>query len=73
MTLTTHQTVLLRLLASLDQRIADAEAQLLNLLGSEDLHRTIDRVAGMQMFRVRIEAEINEACESQNGKSLSPA
>jgi hypothetical protein len=58
--LSTHQSVLLRLLASLDQRIADAEARLLDLLGSEDLHRTIDQVAGMQMLRVRIEAEINK-------------
>jgi hypothetical protein len=59
--LSTQQFVLLRLLARLDQRIADAEARLLKLLGSEDLHRAIDQVAGMQMLRVRIETEINNS------------
>ena len=61
MPISTHQAVLIRLLAHFDQMIAEWETQLLQTLDAADLHRAINQVADLHLLRDRVEAEISNS------------
>jgi hypothetical protein len=48
------------LLASLDQKIADAESQLLQLLSVEDMHSAVEHLADLYARRKKLEARLKQ-------------
>jgi hypothetical protein len=59
--ISTHQFVLLRMLAHFDQMIAEWETQVPQTFDAADLHRAINQVADLHLLRDRVEAEINNS------------
>jgi hypothetical protein len=61
MAISTHRTVLIRMLRHFDQTIAKTERRLLQPLSAEDLHKAIEQVADLNILRARVEDELRNS------------
>jgi hypothetical protein len=60
MTFSNRQSMLLRILARLDQQIARVEAILLAPLSGDFAHRTVDQLATLESMRLEIESKLQD-------------
>jgi hypothetical protein len=56
--LSIRQSILLRLLARLDQKIAETESQLLRVVSADELHSIVGHVADLHSRRKKLEARL---------------